>query len=96
MIRHPDRSDTQGAGARELSEGPRKVLAVDERGDGMRETEEALFRVVHSIAGRLAGRPVPVVMDALARQLPPAPGITMAEIRRIAEEISVGRDPSGL
>ncbi|WP_049557825.1 hypothetical protein [Nonomuraea sp. SBT364] len=62
----------------------------------MRETEEALFRVVHAIAGRLAGQPVPVVMDALARQLPPAPGINLAEIRRIAEEISVGRDPSGL
>jgi hypothetical protein len=35
-------------------------------------------------------------MDALTRQLPPAPGIAVAELRRIAEEISVGRDPSGL
>ncbi|WP_336211947.1 hypothetical protein [Nonomuraea sp. LPB2021202275-12-8] len=62
----------------------------------MRDTDEALFRTVHGIAGRLAGQPVPVVMDALMRQLPPAPGIAVAELRRIAEEISVGRDPSGL
>ncbi|GAA4515487.1 MULTISPECIES: hypothetical protein [Nonomuraea] len=58
--------------------------------------EEALFRTVHGIAGRFAGQPVPVVIDALLRQLPQAPGFTGADIRRIAEEISVGRDPSGL
>ncbi|MEU7744383.1 hypothetical protein AB0L53_09875 [Nonomuraea sp. NPDC052129] len=62
----------------------------------MHDTDEALFRAVHGIAGRLAGQPVPVVMDALLRQLPKAPGLDMAELRRIAEEISVGRDPSGL
>ncbi|SEL46596.1 hypothetical protein [Nonomuraea pusilla] len=62
----------------------------------MHHTEEALFLAVHGIAGRLAGQPVPVVMDALLRQLPKAPGLEVAEIRKIAEEISVGRDPSGL
>ncbi|MFD1541636.1 hypothetical protein [Nonomuraea guangzhouensis] len=62
----------------------------------MHDTDEALFRAVHGIAGRLAGQPVPVVMDALMRQLPKAPGLDLAELRRIAEEISVGRDPSGL
>lgn len=62
----------------------------------MHDTEEALFRAVHGIAGRLAGHPVPVVMEALMRQLPKAPGLDLAELRRIAEEISVGRDPSGL
>ncbi|MEV0351735.1 hypothetical protein AB0H88_38700 [Nonomuraea sp. NPDC050680] len=62
----------------------------------MHDTDEALFRAVHGIAGRLAGQPVPVVMDALLRHLPKAPGLDMAELRRIAEEISVGRDPSGL
>ncbi|NUR85566.1 MAG: hypothetical protein HOY71_15915 [Nonomuraea sp.] len=62
----------------------------------MHDTDEALFRTVHGIAGRLAGQPVHVVMEALLRHLPNAPGITGAEVRRIAEEISVGRDPSGL
>jgi hypothetical protein len=62
----------------------------------MHDTDEALFRAVHGIAGRLAGEPVPVVLDALVRQLPKAPGLDAAELRRIAEEISVGRDPSGL
>jgi hypothetical protein len=62
----------------------------------MHDTDEALFRTVHVIAGRLAGQPVPVVIDALLRQLPRAPGLEAPEIRRIAEEISVGRDPSGL
>ncbi|MFB9630792.1 hypothetical protein [Nonomuraea helvata] len=62
----------------------------------MRDTEEALFRAVHGIAGRFAGQPVPVVMEALMRHLPKAPGLEVAEIRKIAEEISVGRDPSGL
>ncbi|MEW9554598.1 hypothetical protein [Nonomuraea sp. NPDC050783] len=62
----------------------------------MHDTEEALFRAVHGIAGRLAGSPVPVIMKALVRDLPKAPGLEVAELRRIAEEISVGRDPSGL
>ena len=62
----------------------------------MHDTDEALFRTVHGIAGRLAGQPVPVVIDALLSQLPKAPGLEAPEIRRIAEEISVGRDPSCL
>ncbi|GGO79373.1 hypothetical protein [Nonomuraea cavernae] len=62
----------------------------------MHDTDEALFRAVHGIAGRLAGQPVPVVMGVLLSQLPEAPGLEAPEIRRIAEEISVGRDPSGL
>ncbi|WP_327088328.1 hypothetical protein OIE66_39400 [Nonomuraea sp. NBC_01738] len=62
----------------------------------MHDTDAALFQTVHGIAGRLAGQPVPVVMDALMRHLPKAPGIDVSQIRRIAEEISVGRDPSGL
>ncbi|MEV0582734.1 hypothetical protein [Nonomuraea sp. NPDC050310] len=62
----------------------------------MDEHNQALFRAVHAIAVRYAGQPVHIVMRALADQLPAAPGITLEEIRRIAEEISVGRDPSGL
>ncbi|MEV0597425.1 hypothetical protein [Nonomuraea cavernae] len=62
----------------------------------MHDTDEVLFRTVHGIAGRLAGQPVHLVMDALLSQLPAAPGLEVREIRRIAEEISVGRDPSGL
>ncbi|UBU13681.1 hypothetical protein [Nonomuraea gerenzanensis] len=61
----------------------------------MHDTEE-LFRAVHGVAGRFAGQPVPVVMEALLRQLPKASGVEVADIRKIAEEISVGRDPSGL
>jgi hypothetical protein len=63
---------------------------------GTRDADEALFRAVHGIAGRLAGEPVPVVMTALLTQLPEAPGLDAVQMRRIAEEISVGRDPSGL
>ncbi|GAA4983218.1 hypothetical protein HD597_010019 [Nonomuraea thailandensis] len=63
----------------------------------MHDTDDAtLFRVVHGVAGRFAGQPVPVVMEALMRHLPPASGVEVTDIRRIAEEISVGRDPSGL
>ncbi|GAA4054924.1 hypothetical protein [Nonomuraea soli] len=62
----------------------------------MHDTDQALFLAVHGIAARYAGQPVPVVMRALADHLPAAPGIAFDEIRRIAEEISVGRDPSGL
>ena len=61
----------------------------------MHDTEEALFMTVHGIAERLAGQPVPVVMDALTRQLPPAPGIAVAELRRIAEEIRRRPRPIG-
>ncbi|AQZ67545.1 unnamed protein product [[Actinomadura] parvosata subsp. kistnae] len=62
----------------------------------MHDTDDALFRAVHGVAGRFAGQPVPVVMEALLRHLPKAPGIEVTDIRKIAEEISVGRDPSGL
>ncbi|GAA0934648.1 hypothetical protein [Nonomuraea longicatena] len=62
----------------------------------MHDTDAALFQTVHGIAAQLAGQPVPVVIEALVRELPRAPGIEASEIRRIAEEISVGRDPSGL
>ncbi|HLU72049.1 MAG TPA: hypothetical protein VKZ82_07700 [Nonomuraea sp.] len=58
--------------------------------------DEALFRTVHGIAGQMAGQPVPTVIDALVRQLPQSSGLTGDDLRRIAEEISVGRDPSGL
>ncbi|MET9343934.1 hypothetical protein ACWENQ_06240 [Nonomuraea sp. NPDC004354] len=58
--------------------------------------DKQLFQAVHMIAARFAGQPVPVVMAALSTHLPQAPGISAPEIRRIAEEISVGRDPSGL
>ncbi|SDI28973.1 hypothetical protein SAMN05421505_14243 [Sinosporangium album] len=61
-----------------------------------REANLALFRTVHEVAVRFAGRPAPVVFEALWHALPPAPGLERAEIRKIAEEISVGRDPSGL
>ncbi len=58
----------------------------------------ALFRVVHEVARRHAGRPVGEVMGALRSRLPgvPGPGLQEGDIRRIAEEISVGRDPSGM
>lgn len=62
----------------------------------MTDLDETLFRAVHGVAGRYAGQPLPVVIDALLRNLPQAPGVAESEIRRIAEEISVGRDPSGL
>ncbi|MGA4995521.1 hypothetical protein [Nonomuraea bangladeshensis] len=62
----------------------------------MHHSEKALFLAVHGIAGRFAGQPVPVVMEALLRGLPKAPGLEVTEIRKIAEEISVGRDPSGM
>ncbi|GAA2208616.1 hypothetical protein GCM10009850_040740 [Nonomuraea monospora] len=62
----------------------------------MHDTDDALFRVVHGVAGRFAGQPVPVVMEALLRHLPQTSGVEAADIRKIAEEISVGRDPSGL
>ncbi|WP_084955621.1 hypothetical protein [Thermoactinospora rubra] len=62
----------------------------------MHDSDQALFLAVHGVAARYAGQPVPTVMRALIDQLPAAPGITVEEIRRIAEEISVGRDPSGL
>ncbi|MFI6324589.1 hypothetical protein ACIBG8_44175 [Nonomuraea sp. NPDC050556] len=62
----------------------------------MTDLDTALFRAVHGVAARYAGQPVPVVVDALLRYVPKAPGVAESEILRIAEEISVGRDPSGL
>lgn len=60
------------------------------------EANIVLFQVVHELAARLAGRPVPVVLEALRARLPDVPGLTEVELVRIAEEVSVGRDPSGL
>jgi hypothetical protein len=60
------------------------------------EANLVLFRVVHELAVGLAGRPVPVVLGALRARLPRLPGLTETELLRIAEEISIGRDPSGL
>ena len=51
----------------------------------MHDTDDALFRAVHGIAGQLAGQPVPVVMEALVRQLPKAPGLDLAVIRDIVD-----------
>jgi hypothetical protein len=56
----------------------------------------ALFRIVHEIALGHAGRPVREVVSVLRQRLGGVPGLDEGEIRRIAEEISVGRDPSGL
>ncbi|HEY9522897.1 MAG TPA: hypothetical protein VIR33_06640 [Thermopolyspora sp.] len=60
------------------------------------QQDMALFRVVHEIASRHAGRPVGEVMGVLRRRLPGVPGLDDGEIRRIAEQINVGRDPSGI
>ncbi|MBB5130878.1 hypothetical protein HNP84_000566 [Thermocatellispora tengchongensis] len=66
------------------------------RDNAEHEANMALFRVVHEIATRFAGRPVPVVLAELRARVPAAPGLDGGELLRIAEEISVGRDPSGL
>ncbi|MEV5412295.1 hypothetical protein AB0K60_26105 [Thermopolyspora sp. NPDC052614] len=60
------------------------------------QANQALFRAVHEIAADHAGRSVPEVMGVLQRRLSGVPGLDDTEIRRIAEQISVGRDPSGL
>jgi len=39
---------------------------------------------------------VPEVMGVLRQRLPGVPGLDEVELRRLAEQISVGRDPSGL
>lgn len=59
------------------------------------EANLRLFRAVHDIAVAHAGQPVAVVAGVLRERLPREAGLAEAEIRRIAEEISVGRDPSG-
>lgn len=61
-----------------------------------REANLILFRIVHDVAIRHAGQPLGEVIPILRRSLPGAPRLDEAEVRRIAEEISVGRDPSGL
>ncbi|GII28362.1 hypothetical protein [Planotetraspora mira] len=61
-----------------------------------REANMVLFRAVHDVARRHAGEPFHQVVSALASTLPGTPRLDEAELRRIAEEISVGRDPSGL
>ncbi|ADG86880.1 hypothetical protein TBS_19560 [Thermobispora bispora] len=60
------------------------------------EANQALFRAVHEVAVRHAGAPFDQVVSALTGSLPPTPRLQADEIRRIAEEISLGRDPSGL
>ncbi|MEW9527488.1 hypothetical protein [Microbispora sp. NPDC049125] len=55
-----------------------------------------LFRAVHQVAVRHAGEPYHQVVAALWAGLPGTPRLGPDELRRIAEEISLGRDPSGL
>jgi hypothetical protein len=67
--------------------------------DGAGREHEAnlvLFRTVHEVAVRHGGEPFQQVVTALTRSLPRTPRLGADEVRRIAEEISVGRDPSGL
>jgi hypothetical protein len=61
-----------------------------------REATWALFRTVHEVAVEQAGRPVREVVAALRSRLPGTPRLDDIEIIRIAEQISVGLDPSGL
>ncbi|MBP2708645.1 hypothetical protein JOL79_33225 [Microbispora sp. RL4-1S] len=67
-----------------------------DRATRQHEDNLSLFRAVHDVAIRHRGEPFPQVMAALAARLPGAPRLTGDEVRRIAEEISLGRDPSGL
>lgn len=61
-----------------------------------RDAERALFRTVHEVAVGYAGAEVSQVFDVLRIRLAGVPGLDGHGLRRIAEEISVGRDPSGL
>ncbi|WP_061296707.1 hypothetical protein [Herbidospora cretacea] len=61
-----------------------------------RAENQMLFRAVHEVALGHAGGAVEDVFAALQEALPPAPRLSGDEVRRIAEQISVGRDPSGL
>ncbi|TKK90559.1 hypothetical protein FDA94_06095 [Herbidospora galbida] len=61
-----------------------------------RAENQMLFQAVHEVARDHAGGAVDDVVAALLRNLPPAPRLSGDEVRRIAEQISVGRDPSGL
>ncbi|GGS61568.1 hypothetical protein GCM10010156_20250 [Planobispora rosea] len=60
------------------------------------EADRALFRTVHEVAVEYAGAAVPRVTAVLRHRLNGVPGLDGPELLRIAEEISVGRDPSGL
>ncbi|GIH75082.1 hypothetical protein [Planobispora longispora] len=60
------------------------------------DAERALFRIVHEVAVEYAGAAVPEVVAVLRRRLGGVPGLDGPDLRRVAEEISVGRDPSGL
>ncbi|GAA3076148.1 hypothetical protein [Streptosporangium carneum] len=66
------------------------------RANGEHEANRALFGVVHEVAVGYAGADVPLVMAVLRRRLSGVPGMDDHGLRRIAEEINVGRDPSGL
>ncbi|MBO3745934.1 hypothetical protein J5X84_07620 [Streptosporangiaceae bacterium NEAU-GS5] len=61
-----------------------------------REATRTLFRIVHDVALEQAGRPVREVVAALRGRLPGTPRLDDIEIIRIAEQISVGLDPTGL
>ncbi|MER5320586.1 hypothetical protein [Streptosporangium roseum] len=60
------------------------------------EANRLLFRIVHEVAVGHAGADVSQVLAVLRRRLVNVPGLDGQGLRRIAEEISVGRDPSGL
>jgi hypothetical protein len=69
---------------------------ITDRADREHKANLDLFRAVHEVAIRHAGEPVRQVLSALEGSLPRAPRLNPDEVRRIAEEISLGRDPSGL
>jgi hypothetical protein len=60
------------------------------------EANRVLFGIVHEVATGYAGVSVFEVAAVLRRRLVGVPGLDEQGIRRIAEEISVGRDPSGM
>ncbi len=66
------------------------------RANNDHEANRALFWIVHEVATRHAGADVSLVMAVLRGRLAGVPGMDEYGLRRIAEEISVGRDPSGL
>ena len=59
------------------------------------EANRELFRIVHEVAVRWAGHPLNEIVDVLRRELPGTPRLSDDEVLRIAEQIMVGRDPSG-
>lgn len=88
-----------GAGGSEAMPATRPaegdVMIVD-RATREHEDNQVLFRAVHEVAVRHAGAPYDQVISALTAGLPSTPRLTPDELRRIAEEITFGRDPSGL